>query len=545
MAKDINIHIKATGGAEAKQQLEGVAGAAQKTGTGVQDMGSKALIGSGWVQKALSFLAGPLGFAGIAGAVAGGAIKIAQFFDAIKTRSDEAVQQVQKIRDAYKELFQVMGEFSETDRQALTLETTALLQRTAVPEQVGLPIVTAYARRFQPFLNRGEITKQQYEQGREQMLRYAGRQGAGAVPEMLDIMAGWQPAMVTPQEQGAFSRMVTETAHISGLTEEDLVNSMRMSMPTIKAMGWTPEETLTAVATLAQSKKPRHIPTTLQALMGGEIPKELQKQIPKEFGGKPREEFAYLKTLQKKMPEQAYLDLLTKRFGAEAATGVLELVTGPPRGLPEAITEAAGPKGAAIEAHQEKARQETMEATVAKTEASGRYRRLENIREEKEMGTRVRELGQVEQEIASDKNKYLQSYKDLLVIGTETEKEAAAFSRWVETLTPEEKTAIFGEYITEAKPKHLLWYQYLEKRQQRTEALAWHWKYLPGKKKLEQLWEHTEEPPAAVPPEKTKTPSNVTNFYNNNYHNERIFNPVVGRHPSDLGIGPRAPTNLR
>jgi len=207
MAKDVNIHIKATGGAEAKQQLEGVAQGAQKVGTGVQDMGTKALIGSGWVQKALSFLAGPLGFAGIAGAIAGVTIKAAKFFDDIKTRSDEAVQQVQQIRNAYAELFQVMNEFSEKGRQALTLETTALLKKTAVTQQVGLPIITAYARTFE---KTGLMTGPQYQQGLEEMLRYAGRQGAGAVPEMIELMAGWE--MITPQEQGAFRRMVAEAA---------------------------------------------------------------------------------------------------------------------------------------------------------------------------------------------------------------------------------------------------------------------------------------------------------------------------------------------
>jgi len=528
MAKDVNIHIKATGGAEAKQQLEGVADAAQKTGSGVQDMGTKALIGSGWVQKALSFLAGPLGFAGIAGAVAGGAIKIAQFFDDIKTRSDEAVQHVQQIRASFAELFEVMDAYSEKSRQALTLETTALLQRTAVTQQMGLPVITAYARRFQPFLNRGEITQPQYRQGLEQMLRYAGRQGAGAVPEMLDIMAGWQPAMVTPEKQGAFSRMVTEAAQTSGLTKEDIVGAMRMSMPTIKAMGWTPEETLIAVATLAQSKKPRHIPTTLQALMGGEIPKELQKQIPKELGGKPRELFAYVKSLQGKMPQQGYLDLLTKLYGAEAATGVLELTAGPPRGLPEAITEAAGPAGASREAQQEKERQETMAATAAKVESSGRYRRLETIREEKEMGARLRELGQAEREI--EEHPVQQFFRNLSAIGANTEKERAAFARWTETLTPEEKQVIFEQYITVRGQEIPRKFQKVEAYQRgifaksaAQQALYWQWKQMTAKEKIGALLEHTEEPP---------TP---TVIYNDSH--DFIVNPVVGN-KADL-MGPR------
>ena len=521
MAKDVNIHIKATGGAEAKQQLEGVAQGAQKVGSDVQDMGSKALIGSGWVQKALSFLAGPLGFAGIAGAVAGGAIKIAQFFDEIKTRSDEAVQQVQKIRANFAELFAVMDTFSEKGRQALTLEMTALLQRTAVTEQVGLPVVTAYAREFRPFVKRGEITEPQYQQGLEQMVRYAGRQGAGAVPEMAGIMAGW--GMITPEKQGAFRRMVTEAAQASGLTEEELIGALGRGMPTIKAMGWTPEQALIAVATLAQGETGRKraaLPaTTLQALMGVEVPKELQKQIPKELGKKPPELLFYLQTLQGKMPQQDYLDLLTKLYGAEAAPGILKLMAGPPRGLPEAITEAAGPAGAAREAQQEKARQETMEATISKTEASGRYRRLETIREEKEMGARLREMGQVEQELRE--HPIRQKRIELLTIGKEAEKEEILYARWLETLTKEEKLA----YEKEAHEQVLKGEYWIP------DLIRWKWNQLSYKEKVQDLLKHTEEPP---PP---------AVIYNDNHSHNFNFNPVVASDPNSIK-GPRVPKNI-
>jgi hypothetical protein len=516
MAKDINIHIKTTGGAESKQQLEGVAQGAQKVGSGVQDMGSKALIGSGWVQKALSFLAGPLAFAGITGAIAGATLKIARFFDQVKTRSDEAVRKVQEIRSAFADLFEVMDAYSEKSRQALTLETTALLQRTAVSEQIGLPVVTAYARRFQPFLNRGEITKQQYEQGREQMLRYAGRQGAGAVPDMLDIMAGWQPAMLTPEKQGAFSRMVTEVAHISGLKETDIVDAMRMSMPTIKAMGWTPEETLIAVATLAQSKKPRHIPTTLQALMGGEIPKELKKQIPKKLGGKPWELFAYVKGLQGKMPRQGYLDLLTKLYGAEAATGALELAVGPPRGLRGAVTEAAGFTGAAREAEQERQRQETMEAYHAKGQAIGKSTLLRLTPDEILMES-VRTAGVDIREKLRTKEGITQEIREFFQLPA-LELEAATYKAWVSTLTPEQKASI--------RKRRGLFPQIRWKE----DVIAWspYSKEWLSKTPAEKF-KAAEEIGLNLPPEV-------------HYHHDTIFNPVVDN--SDRLIGPRAPRDL-
>lgn len=290
MAKDINIHIKTTGGAESKQQLEGVAQGAQKVGSGVQDMGNKALIGSSWTQKALSFLAGPLGFAAIAGAIAVGSTKVAKFFDDIKTRADDAVRDVQKIRSAFIELFEVMDEFSEKGRQALTLETLSLFQKVAITKEEGLPVVTAYAREFQPFLKRGEITNPRYEQGLEQMLRYAGRQGAGAVPEMLGMMARW--GMITPKKQGAFRRMVTEASQAASLTEEQLVGALGRGMPAIKALGWTPEQAIIETATIARTQESQRQRATMpgmvyEAIMRPQIPKELEKKIPKDLQQDP------------------------------------------------------------------------------------------------------------------------------------------------------------------------------------------------------------------------------------------------------------------
>jgi len=508
MAKDVNIHIKATGGPEAKQQLEGVAQGTQKVGSGVQEMGTKALIGSGWVQKALSFLAGPLGFAAIATATASGIIKIAKFFDEIKTRSDEAVLKVQSIRDAYKELFEAMDTFSEKSRQVLTLETTALLQRTAVTQQVGLPVVTAYAREFQPLLKTGEMTKQQFEQGLEDTLRYAGRQGAGAVPEMLGIMAGG--GMVTPEQQGAFRRMVTEASQAAGLTEEELVGALGRGMPTIKAMGWSPEQALTAVATLAQGETGRKraaLPaTTLQALMGVTVPKELQKQIPAEVAKDPSKLLDLLSTLRRKMPREQYVDILTALFGAEAAPGILKLTAAPPRGLLEAITEAAGPIGAAREAAQEKERLKTLEATTAKVEASAHQREMATVQAEMTAQKQLRDLGAKERDRYRVERPWRQKWlkEKLAVLGTgtgteEAIKEQAAFDRWKETLTPEEREQITKEaYGPLAK----------------LELLNIRWQAMTTQEKVESLLEHTENPP-------------IPTVISNDSHDIH-FNPVVG-----------------
>jgi hypothetical protein len=530
MAKDVNIHIKATGGAEAKQQLEGVAQGAQKVGSGVQDMGNKALIGSGWVQKALSFLAGPLGFAGIAGAIAGVTIKAAKFFDDIKTRSDEAVQQVQEIRNAYAELFQVMNEFSEKGRQALTLETTALLKKTAVTQQVGLPIITAYARTFE---KTGLMTGPQYKQGLEEMLRYAGRQGAGAVPEMIELMAGWE--MITPQEQGAFRRMVAEAAQASHLTEEQLVGALSKGMPAFKVLGWTPEKAIIETAKIASTQiTPRQretMPAMLyEAIMSPQIPKEFEKKIPKEIQEDPAKLLDWIQQQRAIMPQKDYLKLLAGVYGAGTATGFYSWITARETGLGRIVSEAAGPAGAAREATQEAERQKTLEAAAAKTEAYKTQLELDTVGEEAERAKMLREIGEREKgrwEIQHPKRKLLRKIFRIpqagggLVeaYGEEAEKEHAAYRAWEESLSLEEKTRISQKQYPGLYGPGQWTYGALERE----------WQGLTYKQKHTALIEEPNRQPATI----------INNFIQTHDFN---FSPVVGNRADLMGL--RVPKNI-
>jgi hypothetical protein len=526
MAKDVNIHIKATGGAEAKQQLDGVAQAAQKTGTGVQEMGSKALIGSNWVQKALSFLAGPAGFAAIATAIAGGAIKVAHFFDEIKTRSDEAVRDVQKIRSAFTELFATMDEFSEKGRQGLTLETLALFQKTAITKEEGLPVVTAYARAFQPFVKRGEITKPQYEQGLEQMLRYAGRQGAGAVPGMVDLMAGW--GMLTPQKQGAFSRMVTEASQTAGLTEEQLVEALGKGMPAIKAMGWTPEQAIIETATIALTQQTPRTRATMpgmiyEAIMRPQVPKEFEKKIPKEIQQDPAKLSKWIKQQQATMPQKDYLNLLTGVYGADAGLGFYSWITARETGLGRIVPEAAGPVGAAREATADRLRQETSEAITARAKAATEISQIKRQTSEREMRTEIRDRGIKTEERLMDERPIRRQLEKLLTVEKAEEIQQAAAIEWWDNLTPEEKEKFEAEYRQR--------YPLQKIKLKKYGTAYWKWRQMTTKQRYEAL----------TPEEANDQPATIINNFNQS-HNFN-FNPVVGNR-ADL-MGPRVPKNIR
>jgi len=525
MAKDVNIHIKATGGPEAKQQLEGVAQGAQKVGSGVQDMGSKALIGSGWVQKALSFLAGPAGFAAIATALAAGAIKVAHFFDEIKTRSDEAVRDVQKIRSAFIELFATMDEFSEKGRQALTLETLTLFQKTAITKEEGLPVVTAYARAFQPFQKRGEITKPQYEQGLEETLRYAGRQGAGAVPEMISLMAGW--GMITPQEQGAFRRRVSEASKAAGLTEEELVGALGRGMPAIEALGWTPEQAIIETAKIASTQRtPRqraNMPGMIfEAIMNPQIPKEIEKKIPKEIQKNPALLLNWIQQRQATMPQKDYLNLLTDVYGAGPALGFYSWFTAPETGLGRIVPEAAGPAGAAREDIEERLRQETSEAITARAKVATEISKIKRQTTEREMRTEVRKRGIETEERLMEEAPIRRGLEKLLTAEKAEVIQEAAAAEWWDNLPPEEKEKFEVEYRRRYPLKVI--------RLKKYSTAYWKWKQMTTKQRYEAL----------TPEEANDQPATIINNFNQS-HNFN-FNPVVGNR-ADL-MGPRVPKNI-
>jgi hypothetical protein len=154
-------------------------------------MGEKAKLGGSKVLTALKGLIGPIGFMAIAMAVASAAAKVAKFFDTIKQRCDEAVQQVQEIRAAYDSLFEAMDAFDEKSRQAVTKTTERLLQETGVTREIGLPVVDAYTRQFKSLVEEGRISQEQYTRGLKEMLGYAARHGGEATKDLIMIMSGW------------------------------------------------------------------------------------------------------------------------------------------------------------------------------------------------------------------------------------------------------------------------------------------------------------------------------------------------------------------
>ncbi|MCJ7778633.1 MAG: hypothetical protein MUP16_10000 [Sedimentisphaerales bacterium] len=437
MAKEVNIHVKTTGTQEAKQGLDNVA-------QSVEQMGSKTSRASSWIMDGLKSLIGPLGFAAIATAVAHAALKIATFFDNIKTKADEAVLSVQGLRAAYTDLFEALDAFDEKSRETITKQTSLLLQQTAVTKELGLPIITAYTRQF-----RGRMPQEQYERGLQEMLTYGARRNVepSAMADLISIMAGW--GMNTPEQQGEFRRMISAASQKSGLTEEDIIESLSRGMPTIKAMEWTPQQSLEAVAKIAASevgrKKTMMPAVVLQALMTPQLTDIKKMGIPEKVAEDPQQLLAYLGAKRKQVSQKEFLGMLIKLYGGEAAPGVLKLFGAPSGDISETLKQAAGPAGIEAEQKEEEDRKTTLEAIDAATEAKKDVIRQDLTKSEK-YSEEVRKLGAEQQKKLGYRQPVRQWFRELFTIGKEKEKEYAAFQLWYENLSPGEKEKFLVMY---------------------------------------------------------------------------------------------------
>ncbi len=448
MAKNINIHLKTKGAAQTKQQLSEVGQSAKKLGTTTEAMGDGAKRGGSKVLGVLKKLAGPVGFLAIATAVAATAAKVAKFFDNVKTRTDEAVREVQELRAAYTDLFEALDAFDEKSRKAVTKATNVLLQQTGVTKEIGLPIIDAYTRQFKGLADTGQITQEQYNRGLKETLEYGERHGGSATKDLVAIMSGW--GMVTPEKQGEFRRMISAGAQQVGLTDEDVIDALGRGMPTIKAMDWTPQQAIETIATIAAGevgRKKKSLPaTTLQALMAPQLTKIEEYGISEESAKDPK---LLLEQLQKKRADtdqKVFTRMLVDIYGTEAAAGVSKLLTAPRRGISEALRQAAGPAGMEAEREKEEDRKGTVEARGATTDASIRGTTHERTEDQKYMAD-VRDIGRkYKKDVLRVEEPRMQAIREAFTIGESLEAERAAFRKWFDRLTEEEK-----HYITEER----------------------------------------------------------------------------------------------
>ncbi|MFA5554908.1 MAG: hypothetical protein WCZ89_02300 [Phycisphaerae bacterium] len=394
MAKDINIHIKTPGAEQAKRSIGEVSQETKKVGSAAEEMGSRGQRGSKWFSDGIKGLVGGLGLAALAYKLADVSLRVAKFFDTIKTRSDEAVRNIQAVRGAFEELFEALGAYDEQSRERITKSTYQLLQKTAVPEQLGIPIVNAYTRQFKSVMPPDAFTA-----GLEGMLGYGARHGGEATSELIQIMAGW--GMSGGREQGEFRRMVSEGAAASGSSDADMIAALSRGMPTIRAMGWSPQKAVSTVAALAAGEAGRR-KTTLPAMtiesLGAPQAEAVKKHgLDEQLAEQPQQLLEALAVKAAGMDKEQSYRMLRDIYGASAAAGVAKLLAPGPAGLEGTIARAAGPSGAQAERAEEAARRGTLEARSAVAQA--RIRQIElDLTEEQKYAMEVRRIGEAEKQ---------------------------------------------------------------------------------------------------------------------------------------------------
>lgn len=467
--KDINIHIKAKDTDQSKRDIDGVANSTERVGDKTEQAGRKAKAGTGKManglalaKTALSALVGPLGIAAIgAGFVAAGK-KVIKFYDDLKAKNDEAVRHVQELRGAYEGLFEALGAFDEESRKQAVLDTTRMLADERVTKDVGLPIIESYTRQF-----KDSMSPEEFDAGLRGMLGYGARHGGAATPDLIQMMKGW--GMTSPERQGEFRRMVAEGAGKSGLTDEDLINALSRGMPTIKAMGWTPEQAIANAATIAQGESGRvkkSLPsTTFQALSDPQ-----DKIAVDDYGFSqgtvedPRLLFEEVKRRSLQMDQKSAYRMIQNIYGAGGAAGIYKLIAADKTSINQTLERSRGVSGFAAEMEEERLRRETLEARDAGAKAI-----VEEIAQDVTMDEQyqedIREIGEESQKRLRRREPVKQWVREFLTPGEEAEKEDAAKRAWIDSLSEEEleqirkthKDRIESDYDWGTDPAHLMW----------------------------------------------------------------------------------------
>ncbi|HSV42993.1 MAG TPA: hypothetical protein VLJ10_00420 [Candidatus Bathyarchaeia archaeon] len=249
MAKenDININIKTPGAIESKRSLDQTAEGVRNVDASVDGAAQKADKAAG----AFSKFIGLLGSAGLLTALATAAKKLAEFFDKIKQRCDEAVQAAGEVRQAYEGLFEAAGAFDEKSRKKVVKDTEQLLINAGATAQVGYPTIESFQRQFQ-----GSMAPADYQIGLKNALNYAARHGGSATSELIQLMRGWN--INTSGGQSEMYRLIMAASGQSGLTDDEMINLVGRASPVVRSMGWTPQQTISVLSSLAAGEVGRN-----------------------------------------------------------------------------------------------------------------------------------------------------------------------------------------------------------------------------------------------------------------------------------------------
>ena len=141
MAKNVNIHVKAKGTQQTKQQLDGV-------GKSTEQMGSKTSRAAKWMKTALSSIAGPLGFAGLATSAVVAIRKIIAALDDMKKSVGEAVREPAAQQKAAADFFEAFEAYTPAERKAALGQARAFQAKTGLGFGASKQLLEVYKRTY-------------------------------------------------------------------------------------------------------------------------------------------------------------------------------------------------------------------------------------------------------------------------------------------------------------------------------------------------------------------------------------------------------------
>jgi hypothetical protein len=367
-------------------------------------------------------------------------------------------------------------------------------------------------------------------------------------------------------------------------------------------MGWTPEQALEAVATMAADvptpKMRAAMPLAgLQAIMAPQAEKLAYAEVEEAQRAKSAEDKAKAQAARtrgpaaKKAAAQAQVEADAKELAAEEAVtaakklaedpvaflktveerraattperfnrlireiygeggylAVSKLIAERRKNFADTIQRAKSAQGAAADRAEEERFKSTQETRDAITKAGIRQVQQDVTDKERTMED-VREFGLQAQKWYQTREPTRQWMREFATIGEGKEKEQAAALYWAEHISEEEKRDILSEYnrnprreLTETNPENVI---------------GWKWRQLTAQQKWDALTAiglptesptsspALESPPSLLWPPLEEQPQSqpgpvgpVSYNYDHRVIHQTIFNPVVGMNKQDLRIEP-------
>lgn len=375
MPPEVNIHVKAPGAQQSTTELNQVA-------KGVEEVGVKADRAGNFLRDAFSKFVIPLDPFQAFDRIVSGIRKIISAIEEWKRASADAVKEMASTQRTAGSLFEAMGAYSFKDRNAVLAQARGVQATTGLPFESSMQLLEAQKRSF------GEVNPQSTEQFAAYWQLHTGSQ----TPDLVHWMS--ESGIKTPDRQGQIMRMISAVADQSKLKEEDIIGAISSRAERFRAMGWSPEQTITnigkALGGLSPTESSKAMRGMFEGLEGFDESKAREMRAPPQVAASEQGRLEWLKNKTANLPVEQRNVLLRQAFG-NSYPYIAKMFEQTSPELQQAIDYAASPQAAAETRHQFEEFKKTPEGVMGKAGAA------EGLRTEFSSGdlakTAIREYG--------------------------------------------------------------------------------------------------------------------------------------------------------